>query len=97
MPASTSLRWPESFNRGAFTMIWCAASTLVAISASLNAIAWWSAIWLPEAGALLGVLPRQLEGADGDAARAGGHVHAADLDAVHHLVEALARASPPRI
>ena len=47
MPASTSLRSPESLSRAAFTIIRCAASTLVAISASLNAMAWCSAIGLP--------------------------------------------------
>ena len=47
MPASTSLRSPESFSRAALTIIRCAASTLVAISASLNAIAWCWAIGLP--------------------------------------------------
>ena len=36
IPASRSFRWPESFLRAAITIIWCAASTLVAISASLN-------------------------------------------------------------
>jgi len=40
MPAATSLRSPESFSRAALTIIRWAASTLVAISASLNAIAW---------------------------------------------------------
>ena len=47
MPASTSLRSPASFSRAALTIIRCAASTLVAISASLNAMAWCSAIGLP--------------------------------------------------
>ena len=46
---------------------------------------------LAERRALLGVRDRELERAGGDAARAGGDVDAADLDAVHHLVEALAR------
>ena len=33
--------------RAAITIIWCAASTLVAISASRNSTAWCSAIGLP--------------------------------------------------
>ena len=37
IPASMSLRWPEPFRRPAITIIWWAASTLVAISASLKA------------------------------------------------------------
>ena len=48
MPASTSLRSPESFRRAALTISACAASTLVAISASWNAIAWCWAIGLPK-------------------------------------------------
>ena len=47
MPASTSLRWPASLSRAALTISACAASIFVAISASLNAIAWCSAICLP--------------------------------------------------
>ena len=47
MPASRSLRSPESFIRAASTIIWCAASTLVAISASRNSTAWCWAICLP--------------------------------------------------
>ena len=49
IPASRSLRWPESFLRAAITIIWWAASTLVAISASLNAIASCWAMGLPKA------------------------------------------------
>src|SRR3712207_7827393 len=48
MPASTSLREPASFSRAALTMSACAASTLVAISASWKAIAWCWAIGLPK-------------------------------------------------
>ena len=48
MPASRSLRWPASFLRAARTIIWWAASTLVAISASRNSTAWCSAIFLPK-------------------------------------------------
>jgi hypothetical protein len=40
MPASTSLRCPASLSRAALTISPCDASILVAISASLNAIAW---------------------------------------------------------
>ena len=42
---------------------------------------------LAEGLALLAVGDGQLEGAVGDAAGAGRDVDAADLDAVHHLVE----------
>ena len=45
---------------------------------------------LAEGLALLGVGDAELEGPVGDAAAAGRDVDAADLDAVHHLVEALA-------
>src|SRR5690606_3831754 len=45
---------------------------------------------LAERAALLGVADGEFEGAQGDAAAAGGDVDAADLDAVHHLVEAAA-------
>ena len=48
IPASTSLRSPASLSRAAFTISACAASTLVAISASLKAIAWCWAIGLPK-------------------------------------------------
>ena len=48
MPASTSLRLPSSLSRAALTIIRCAASTFVAISASLKAMAWWSAICRPK-------------------------------------------------
>src|SRR5208282_5624139 len=41
----------------------------------------------------LRVVDGQLEGAQGDPAAAGGDVDPADLDAVHHLVEALAGAA----
>ena len=54
-------------------------------------MAWCSAIGLPKVLALLGVRDGQLEGADPDAAGPGRHVDPADLDAVHHLEEALAR------
>src|SRR6476661_1983869 len=46
---------------------------------------------LAEGLALLGVGDAELEGPVGDAAGTGRDVDAADLDAVHHLVEALAR------
>ena len=49
---------------------------------------------LAERVPLLRVVDAELEGAEGDAAAAGGDVDAAHLDAVHHLVEALAGASP---
>ena len=39
---------PESFFRAALTIIWWAASTLVAISARRKATAWWSAMGLPK-------------------------------------------------
>src|SRR5690606_14666941 len=42
---------------------------------------------LAEGAALLGVADGQLEGAQGDAAGAGGDVDPADLDAVHHVRE----------
>jgi hypothetical protein len=45
---------------------------------------------LAEGLALLGVGDAQLEGAHRHPAGAGGDVDSADLDAVHHLVEALA-------
>jgi hypothetical protein len=41
---------------------------------------------------LLRVAQRQLERAAGDADAAGGNVDAADLERVHHLREALAKA-----
>jgi hypothetical protein len=91
MPASRSLRSPASFLRAALTIIWCAASTLVAISASRNEHGLVLGDRLAEGLALLGVLDAELEGADRDAAGAGRDVDAAHLDAVHHLVEALAR------
>ena len=92
MPASRSLRWPESFLRAAITIIWWAASTLVAISASLNCDRLVLGDRLAEGVPLLRVGDAQLEGAQGDPAAAGGDVDPADLDAVHHLVEALAGA-----
>ena len=46
---------------------------------------------LAERLALLRVPHGELERADTDAARPGRHVDPADLDAVHHLEEALAR------
>src|SRR3978361_620538 len=102
MPDSTSKRAPESLSRAAFTIIRCAASTLVAISASLNAMAWCCAIGFPnvercalvlatrlaERRALLGVLDGQLERPDRDPARPRRDVHPSHLDAVHHLREA---------
>ena len=94
MPASRSLRWPESFLRAAMTIIWWAASTLVAISASLNWMAWCCGDRLAEGVPLLRVGDAELEGAQGDPAAAGGDVDPADLDAVHHLVEALAGGPP---
>ncbi len=39
MPASTSDWPPASLRRAAMTIIWCAATVLVAISASLKLIA----------------------------------------------------------
>ena len=48
MPASMSLRSPASFFRAAITIIWCAASTLVAMSASRNDTAWCSMMGLPK-------------------------------------------------
>ena len=48
MPASRSLRSPLSLVRAALTIIWWAASILVAISASRNSTAWCSAIFLPK-------------------------------------------------
>ena len=47
MPASRSERSPASFMRAALSVSSRAASTLVAMSASLNWIAWCSAIGLP--------------------------------------------------
>ena len=47
MPASRSLRSPASLCRAALTIIWCAASTFVAMSARRNSTAWCSAIFLP--------------------------------------------------
>ena len=48
MPASRSLRSPLSFRRAALTISWCAASTLLAMSAMRKRIAWWSTIFLPK-------------------------------------------------
>ena len=48
IPDSTSLRSPRSFIRAARTIIAWAVSTLVAISASRNRIAWCWAIGLPK-------------------------------------------------
>jgi hypothetical protein len=45
---------------------------------------------LAEGLALLGVVDAELEGPHRQPAGPGGDVDAADLDAVHHLVEALA-------
>ena len=50
---------------------------------------------LAEGPALLGIGHGQLEGADGHAARAGRDVDAANLDPVHHLIEAATAASRP--
>src|SRR5205085_3189078 len=47
MPASRSERCPASFRRAALSVSRRAASTLVAISASLNWIAWWPEIGRP--------------------------------------------------
>jgi hypothetical protein len=87
------LRCPESFLRAAITIIWWAASTLVAISASLNCDRLVLGDRLAEGVPPLRVVDGQLEGAQGDPAAAGGDVDPADLDAVHHLVEALAGAA----
>src|SRR5215471_5497370 len=87
IPASRSFRRPESFRRAAITIIWWAASTLVAISASLNAIAWCSAIGRPNVPPLR-VVDGQLEGAQRHPAAAGRDIDPADLHAVHHLVKA---------
>jgi hypothetical protein len=89
IPASRSFRWPESFLRAAITIIWCAASTLVHLG-QLELDRLMLGDRLAEGVPLLGVADGQLEGAQGDAAAASGHVDPADLDAVHHLVEALA-------
>ena len=51
---------------------------------------------LAEGLALLGVGDAELEGPHRDTTGARGHVDPADLDAVHHLVEALP-GTPPRI
>src|SRR3954454_2325767 len=93
MPASTSLRMPASLSRAALTISACEASTLVAISASLHWIAWGPVSGvaderLAEGRGRLGVRDGERERADRDAARTGRDVDAADLDAVHHLVEA---------
>ena len=98
MPASTSLRWPASLSRAALTISACAASILVPISASLNAIAWCSAIGLPNVWRCWAYAMASSKARMRDAAGAGGHVDPADLDAVHHLVEAAAQArvGPPR-
>src|ERR1051325_8787286 len=69
MPASRSERSPASFIRAAFRVSRRAASTFVAMSASLHWIAWCWAVGFAPA-------PR-------------GPVHAADLERVHHLREAL--------
>ena len=50
---------------------------------------------LAEALALLRVAQRVLEGGPGDAERPGGDLDAADLQALHHLGEAVALGSPP--
>src|SRR3954468_9891956 len=97
IPASRSERSPASFIRAALRVISRAASTWVAMSASLNWIAWWWAIGLAEVLgarlaeglALLPVAERQLEGALGDADTARRDIDAADLERVHHLDEAL--------
>src|SRR3954463_125520 len=93
MPASRSERWPASFIRAALRVTRRAASILVAMSASLNWIAWCWAIGFAERLALLAVAQGELEGALGDADAAGGDVDAADLQGVHHLHEALADSS----
>ena len=96
IPASRSLRWPASLTRAAFTIIWCAASTLVAHLGQPEQHRLVLGDLLAERLPLLGIGDTELERPQGDAAAAGSHVDAADLDAVHHLVEALP-GSPPRI
>src|SRR3954471_23786218 len=90
IPASRSERSPASFIRAALRVTRRAASSLVAMSASLNWIAWWAAIGFAEGFGFLAVAKGQLQCALADADTAGGDVDAADLERVHHLHEALA-------
>src|SRR3954463_67167 len=103
IPASTSLRSPESFSRAARTISAWAASTLVAISASWKAIAWGWAMGLPNvsrcwaywmASSKARITAPQARAARltrTAAAARGGTVYAAHLCAAHHLRESLAR------
>src|SRR6476469_5347553 len=88
IPASRSERSPASFRRAARRVSSRAASTWVAMSASLNWIAWCSEIGLPKvlrSWEYFSASSRAL----GDADAARGDVDAADLERVHHLREAL--------
>jgi len=89
IPAATSLRSPESFSRAALTIIRWQPRLLLPFPRSENAIAWCSAIGLPKVCAA-GVTRGKFEGAQRHPHRAGRYVDPSDLDAVHHLVEALA-------
>jgi hypothetical protein len=90
MPASTSLRLPASLRPGGVDHERVRGLDLGGHLGELELDRLVLGDRLAEGGALLGVLDGELEGADRDAAGAGGDVDAADLDAVHHLVEALA-------
>src|ERR1700754_1669129 len=92
MPASRSERSPASFRRAALRVTRRAASRRGAMSASLDEIAWWWGVGVPDGFWLLAVFERQLQGPLGDADAARGDVDAADLERVHHLREALADA-----
>src|ERR1700750_1067718 len=78
MPPSRSERSPASFILAALSISNRAASTLVAMSASLNWIAWCWAIGFSDRGAWRAARSRD--------------VHAPDLERVHHLAEALVQA-----
>ena len=96
MPASRSERSPASFMRAALQRQQARGLDLGRHVGELELDRLVLGDLLAEGLALLRVAQRQLERALGDAHAAGGDVHAADLERVHHLREALVEARPPR-
>src|ERR1700744_3531573 len=90
MPASRSERSPASFIRAALRVTRRAASRRVAMSASLNWIAWCWAIGLPNVFRSWLYFGASSRARLAMAPAAGGDVDAAHLERVHRLDEALA-------
>src|SRR3954468_6490752 len=98
IPASSSERSPASFIRAARSVMSRAASICVAMSASLNWIAWCWAIGLPNVRRSCAYFSASSRARwavptpRGGAVAAGRDVHAPDLEGVHHLREAATEA-----